>query len=198
MDKEFYKNMITQKTAKIIVGTLVLGIVSLGGVAAYAERDDDRRVEQVEKKIEKTLNQAERKLETFESRMDSAWGLHDDNKRAVTMQHDGTYRVSGVEVKSVNASAQTLTVEFFGFTREVSVAGAKLIGGGKTITLADFQVGDKLTGAGSFNPTTRAITVREVHNLSYRNRASSDIQTRIQELLEMVRKLQEQLQSLRR
>ena len=89
-------------------------------------------------------------------------------------------------------------VEFFGFTREVSVAGARLIGGGKSVTLADFQTGDMLTGKGTFNPTTRAISVQEVHNLSYRNRASADINARIQALLEMIRKLQEQIQTLRR
>lgn len=191
--------MTIQKTSKILLGALLAVLISTVAIVAYAEDDDeDRKMDRMEKKMEKSVNQMERKLESFEGRIEHAWGLNDGNKRAVTMQHDGTYRVGGVEVKAVNASSQMLTVEFFGFTRDVSVTGAKLIGGGRTITLADFQVGDKLMGRGSFNPTTRAITVHEVHNLSYRNRASSDIQARIQELLDMIRKLQEQIQSLKR
>lgn len=160
--------------------------VSVSAVAVYADHDDDSSMG----------NHMEKKMETFESRLENAWGFNDGNKRAVTMQHNGTYRVSGVEVKSVNASAQTLTVEFFGFTREVSVVGARLIGGGRTITLADFQAGDKLTAKGTFDTATRVIKVHEVHNTSYRNRATGDIQARIQELLEMIRKLQEQIRNL--
>lgn len=174
------------KTPKILFGALLAVFVSVAAVAVYADNDDMAPGDHMEKR-----------LETFESRMEHAWGLQDGNKRAVTMQHDGTYHVSGVEVKAINTSSQMLTVEFFGFTREVSVAGAKLIGGGKTITLADFQIGDKLTGKGTFDPATRAIGVREVHNMTYRNRASTDIQARIQELLEMIRQLQEKIRSMR-
>ncbi len=172
-------------------------MLSAVAISVYAD-DDDNSMGHMGKKVEKQLDKAEKKLDSFESRLEHAWGLHDGNKRAVTMQSDGSYRVSGVKVVSVNASANALTVEFFGFTREVSVAGARLIGGGKTITLADFQAGDMLTGRGTFNTATRVIAVAEVHNLSYRHRASSDINARIQALLDMIKKLQEQIQSLRR
>lgn len=176
---------------KVLIGIMVAVFISTVGVGVYA--DDNN-----EKKVEKQFDKVEKKLESFESRLENAWGLNDGNKRAVTMQGDGSYRVSGVKVVSVNVSGNMLTVEFFGFTREVSVAGARIIGGGKQITLADFQAGDILTGKGTFNQTTRAIGVQEVHNLSYRNRASTDINNRIQALLDMIRKLQEQIQALRR
>ena len=114
------------------------------------------------------------------------------------MQSDGSYRVSGVKVVSVNASGNMLTVEFFGFTREVSVAGAWLISGSKHLTLADFQAGDILMGKGTFNQTTRAIGVREVYNLSYRHRLSSDLNSRIQGLLDQIKKLQERIEAMRR
>ena len=190
--------MMNTKIAKILLGLFLALLVSVSAVA-YAEDDngDINARGHMEKKMDRTMDQMEKKLETFENRIENAWGLNDGNNRAVTMQHDGTYRVSGVEAKAINTSSQMLTVELFGFTREVSVAGARLIGGGKAITLADFQVGDKLTGRGMFDPATRAIKVQEVHNLSYRNRASSDIQARIQALLEMIRKLQEQIKTLR-
>lgn len=172
-------------------------LVSVVGIGVYAENDDNTMMHSMDKKVEKRLDQVEKHLESFENKIESAWMVNDGNKRAVTMQGDGSYRVSGVKVVSVNASGNMLTVEFFGFTREVSVAGARLIGGGKHITLADFQAGDILTGKGTFNQTTRAIGVQEVHNLSYRNRASTDINNRIQALLEMIRKLQEQIKAMR-
>ena len=179
-----------QRKQKILLGIMAAVLVSAMGVGAYADNN--------EKKLDKQLNSVEKKLESFESQIERAWGLHDGHRRSVTMQADGSYHVSGVKVVSVNASGNMLTVEFFGFTREVSVAGARLIGGGKLITIADFQAGDILTGKGTFNQTTRAIGVQEVHNLSYHNRVSTDINNRIQALLEQIRKLQEQIKALRR
>jgi DNA-directed RNA polymerase subunit L len=149
-------------------------------------------------KMEKALNKVEKKLEKFEDKIESAWNVH-AGERAVTMRANGDFRVSGVEVVSVNASSNILRVRFFGFERDINVAGARLIGGGRTITLADFLAGDKLTGSGNFNESTRAITVRDIHNLSYRNRGvnTTAIQNRINELLEAVRKLEEQLRQAR-
>ena len=178
-----------QRKQKILLGIMAAVLVSAMGVGVYADND--------EKKVEKQLDKTEKQLESFESRLENAWGLNDGNKRAVTMQGDGSYRVSGVKVVSVNASGNMLMVEFFGFTREVGVAGARLIGGGRSITLADFQAGDVLTGKGTFNQTTRTIGVQEVHNLSYRNRASTDINNRIQALLDQIKKLQERIEAMR-
>ena len=188
-----------QKTHKVLIGMVVAMLVSLVGVGVYADHDDDDHgmMNSMSPKVDKRLDKVEKQLESFEHKIESAWLVNDGNKRAVTMQGDGSYRVSGVKVVSVNATDNKLTVEFFGFTREVSVAGARLLGGGNHITLADFQAGDMLTGKGTFNQTTRAISVQEVHNLSYRNRASADINARIQALLDMIRKLQEQIQAMR-
>src|SRR3989344_72455 len=108
-----------QRKQKILLGIMAAVLVSAMGVGAYADNN--------EKKLDKQLNSVEKKLESFESQIERAWGLHDGHRRSVTMQADGSYHVSGVKVVSVNASGNMLTVEFFGFTREVSVAGG---GGG--------------------------------------------------------------------
>ena len=171
------------------MGVIVAFLVAAMGVGVYADNNDD--------KADKKLDKLEKQLDSFENRIENAWGLNDGNKRAVTMQGDGSYRVSGVKVVSVNASGNMLMVEFFGFTREVSVAGARLIGGGKNITLADFKAGDILTGKGTFNQSTKAIGVQEIRNLSYRNRVSDDINSRIQALLDQIKKLQERIATLR-
>ena len=158
----------------------------------FAEHGNESTSEHAEKKI----TQMEKKLDRFEDRLEDAW-KYNDGRSAVVMHANGDFRISGVKVKSVNADGKKITVEFFGFSREVSVDGTRLIGAGKAITLADFKEGDMLTGSGNFNAATRTISVREVHNLSYRTRQSTDIEARIKELLEMIRQLQEKIRSLR-
>lgn len=168
------------------IAALVVGSASF----VYAENDKGER------KLDKQIAGVEKTLGRFEDQVNKAWEIN-VGERAVTMQANGNFHVSGVKVNSVNSSGNMLNVEFFGFNRDVSVAGAKLLGSGKTITLADFQAGDMLRAKGNFNASTKTISVQEIHNLSYNNRATGNIQARINELLELVRKLQTQLAELR-
>lgn len=175
----------------LILGAVFLSLVAMvAAPAVFAENDGSTN------KVEKKTVQLEKKLEKFEDQLDHAWQFN-DGRRAVTMQADGSFRVSGVVVKSVNVDGKKITVEFFGFTREVSVAEARFIGGGQTITLADVKEGDNLTARGRFDVATKVIHVAEIHDLTYKTRRSGDIQARIQELLEMIRQLQERVKNLR-
>lgn len=183
-----YKNIVHKN---LILGAVFLSLVAVVATpVAFAENDNGTN------KVEKKAVQFEKKLEKFEDQLEHAW-QYNDGRRAVTMQADGSFRVSGVVVKSVNADGKKITVEFFGFTREVSVAEARFIGGGQTITLADVKEGDNLTARGRFDAAAKIIHVKEVHDLSYNARRSGDIQARIQELLEMIRQLQERIKNLR-
>jgi ribosomal protein S30 len=174
----------------ILAGTgLLLAATTVAPVAVFAESNGSG------KKVDKAVTALQKNIEKFEDRIEKAWEIN-DGRRAVTMNASGDFRVSGVEVVSVNASSNILRVRFFGFERDINVTGARLIGGGRTITLADFQAGDKLSGSGNFNETTRAITVKEIHNLSYRNRNTANVEARIQELLKMIEQLKEQLKKV--
>lgn len=179
---------------------VAIAILAAAGSASFVYADNDNAYSgtaaHIEKRLDKQIDHVEKTMGRFEDTVEKAWTVN-VGERAVTMHGNGNFRVSGVKVNSVNASGNMLNVEFFGFNRDVSVAGAKFIGGGKTITLADFQAGDMLSGNGNFNSSTKVLTVNEVHNLSYRNRASGDLQLRINELLNLVKKLQEQLNALR-
>lgn len=181
-----------------ILMAVAIAILAAAGSASFvhAEQGYSGTANMVEKRLDKQIDHVEKTVGRFEDTVEKAWTVN-VGERAVTMHANGNFRVSGVKVNSVNASGNMLNVEFFGFNRDVSVAGAKFIGGGKTITLADFQAGDMLSGNGNFNSSTKVLTVNEVHNLSYRNRASGDLQLRINELLNLVKKLQEQLNALR-
>ncbi|MEW5907809.1 MAG: hypothetical protein AB1643_01330 [Patescibacteria group bacterium] len=119
-----------------------------------------------------------------------------DESRSVTMKFNGNFIVSGVVVNSVSTSTNTLNVKFYGFNHDVNVSGAKIIGGGQRITLDDFKPGDVLSGKGNFNENTRVIVVSKINNLSFRGRATSSIQARIQELLNLIRQLEEKLKKI--
>ena len=177
---------------KLFMAAAIAALLVGSAPLVYAENSTDH----MEKKFDKQMMGVEKTLGRFEDQINKAWEVN-MGERAVSMQANGNFNVSGVKVNSVNASGNMLNVEFFGFNRDVNVAGAKLIGGGKTITLADFQAGDMLRARGNFNASTKTISVHEIHNLSHNNRASGNIQTRINELLELVRKLQTQLAELR-
>jgi len=128
--------------------------------------------------------------------MEQFEGANEDGGKSVIMKSNGDFKVSGVTVNSVSTSTNVLNVSFFGFTRDVNVGGVKIIGGGNMITLADIQPGDKLTGRGNFNESTRAITVSEIRDVSFTSRNTTNIRARIQELWDLIQKLQNQLKGI--
>ena len=170
---------------KILGASLVLVLtLVIAGSALARERENEN-----ESKSQGTVGWGEMKKLTESSVKDSAVG-----EAAVTIRANGDFRVSGVTVNSASSSSNVINVSFFGFTRDVNVSGAKIFGGGKEISLGDIQAGDKLNAFGNYNVSTRAITVYEIKNVTMRKN-TSDIQARIQQLLEMIQKLQEQIRS---
>ncbi len=116
-----------------------------------------------------------------------------DNKKAAIIEEDGDFKVNGVTVNSVNVSANTINVTFFGFTRDINVSGAKFFSGGKSISLSDIQSGDKLNANGNYNVSTKVVTVEEVQDTTLRTQNISEIQKRIQQLMDMINALKAKL-----
>jgi len=118
-------------------------------------------------------------------------------QESVVMRQDGSFRVTGVTVNSVNASANTVNVNFYGFNRDVSLAGAEIAGSGKTaINISDIKAGDKLSARGTFNKSTKVIAVSKVYDVTSQKSAdTSKIQSKIDELLQLLEKLRAQLKS---
>jgi peptidoglycan hydrolase CwlO-like protein len=176
---------------------VAFGAVAILAFASPVFAETNKQEQKFEKKIEKMevkLEKAKDRLEDRSERLGDVWNnLPEDH--AVIMKGNGEFHVRGAVVNSVNTAGNALNVRFFGFNRDVNVSGAKLIGGGKNITLADFQAGDKLAGRGKYDEANRTITVTEIRNLSYTNRNASDIQKRIEELLKMIRDLQAQMKN---
>ena len=121
-----------------------------------------------------------------------------DRAASVTIKQNGEFQVTGAKVNSVNASANTVNVSLYGFSRDVNVGSARIIGAGRDVSLSDFRAGDILTASGRFNEATRSLTVEKIHNLSINGTADrSKVEARINELLKMIEELKAKLQNAR-
>jgi hypothetical protein len=150
---------------------------------AQAESNTSKKVEAL-KKVEQMF---ENKLEIKSS----------DRAASVILKQNGEFQVSGVKVNSVNAAANTMNVSLYGFSRDVNVGSARIIGAGREVSLADFRAGDILSASGRFNEATRAITVEKIHNLSVTGTDRSKVEAKINELLKMIEELKKKLETAR-
>jgi len=133
----------------------------------------------------------------FENDWKGANGLgFGTGQESAIIRPNGDFRVTGAIANSIDASAGTVNATLLGLSRTVSLSGAKIRGGGKTLSLSDIQAGDRLNAMGNYNATVHTATVSQVVDLSYANRQTSDLQSRIQQLLQLVQQLQAQLKAL--
>ncbi len=114
---------------------------------------------------------------------------------SLSVNFKGDFKANGVVVNSVSTSTNMLNVSLFGFSKDVSLAGAAFLG---DITVNDIRAGDKIMLSGNFNQTTRVITISRVNDIFAKQRKDSafnaaKIQQRIQELQDLIKRLQAQL-----
>ncbi len=139
--------------------------------------------------------------------MNIRMGNHNDNDegdmendsaehQSVKINANGDFTVTGAVVNSVSSSTNMVNASLYGLSKDVNLGSATLVGRGHAITISDISVGDKVSAKGNYNAATRTITVSELHDISFKSREIQDIQSKIQALLDMVRKLQDQLKSL--
>ena len=178
------------------VVSLLLPVV-LASQVAIARENENKNNNQPFGQTIKMLAQERNMFRMMDKNLDAMELKVNADQESAVLRPNGDFIVTGVTVSSVNTSANTATVTLYGFTRTVSVAGATLWGGGKSITLADIKAGDKLVARGNFNSSTRAITVSEVRDVSYAAQATSDLQKQIEELRKRLNDLQAQLRALR-
>lgn len=193
----------TNMNKKIIVKTLVIiaifstaSFLSLGNLA-LADNDNNKgnskKLGQVNDDILNILSN-----DNNANRRGLGIGVAGDQQSGI-IRPNGDFRVTGVTVNSISTSTNTLNVSFFGFTRDVNISGAQIFArGGAAITISDIRAGDKLVATGNFNSSTKALTVKQIRDVSLeRSNAADNLQQRINQLLELVKKLQDQLNALR-
>ncbi len=177
-----------KKFATIVSAGALIAVLAVSlGVVSKASADDDNG-----KGKDKGMSMG------MMVKDDMGLGIGDGSRQSAVIRPNGDFQVTGVTANSVSTSDNTVNVTFYGFTRTVSVAGATFRAGGRTIALSDIQAGDKLTAKGNWNETTHAVTVSQVEDISARVRNTSDLQVQINNLLELVRQLQERLRALQR
>ncbi len=174
---------------KLLAKILGVAMIAIFAVVAFnvasAENDDDSM--SVVKSKGATLGWGEMKKLSDYDKEESRSG------EAAVVRANGDFRVNGVTVNSVNASSSIINITFFGITRDVNVSGAKIMGGGRALVLSDIQTGDKLNAAGNYNASTKAITVYEIQDVTSRTQNISEIQKRIQQLIDMINALKAKL-----
>ncbi len=106
---------------------------------------------------------------------------------------NGQIRMTGASLTAVSGS--NLTINVWGMTFNVNASQAQLAGSSQqAIALTDMQVGDKLTVTGTIDPSTGAVTGQVVVDYSLVTRqASTALQSRISQLLQLIQQLQSQL-----
>lgn len=162
---------------------LMMGLVA-APTLALARDEDDRELP----KTDRILKEMEKGFKELEARLKT--------DQAVIIQPNGKFKVTGARVVSVSVADQTMTVSLYNFVRTVSVAGAKIYGGGNVTGLGDLQVGDRLIVTGRFNENTHVITVETVNDVSWGSRQSAAVQAQIETLQRQLQQLMEQLRQL--
>lgn len=119
-----------------------------------------------------------------------------NENQSVRINENGDFTVTGAVVNSVAASANTINASLYGLSRDVSLANATLTGRGHAIAIADIAAGDKISAKGHYDASSRTITVSELRDISFQTREVQGIQSQIQALLDMVHKLEAQLNAL--
>jgi hypothetical protein len=160
-------------------------IISIGTV--FAESENNNKTSDKEYKTTATAITSNSK-----EKENSGYGVSGTEQTA-TLKPNGDFKVTGVKVNSVSASTNTLNVSLYGISRDINVGNAKISGGSKKITINDIMAGDVLYGSGNYNANTKTATISEITNVTYKTRASSDIQAQINKLLEMIKQLQAQI-----
>src|SRR3989344_3226387 len=168
-----------------VAGTAII-LSGVSSLPVFADNDDNgnrgksNAASHLEKNVMRLVDMAE-SINNFSDRIESA-----------NIKPNGEFKLTGA--KAVSVSGNSLTGSLYGLSLTVDVGSAKIGGGNTTIALSDIKAGDVLVVWGTLNKDTQAVTLSRIHDLTYANRGEIDrIQARINELLEMLRKLQEKL-----
>ncbi len=126
----------------------------------------------------------------------------------MTIGANGAVRVTSAKVTAVNGS--TMTVSLFGLSLSVDTSQAQMIGGivlppvststsstttsTPTVQQTQVSVGDLVSINGAMNQASGVIQAQTVRDLTVQSQSTSNIQSRIQQLLQLVQQLRAQLQ----
>lgn len=115
---------------------------------------------------------------------------------SLSIDPSGQVRITGASLTAVSSGSATVNV--WGLTFNVDTTQAQLAGPGEQgLTSSSLQVGDKLTITGTLNPTTGVISAKVIVDYSAAaQQATGVLQSRINQLLQLIQQLQTQLNAM--
>lgn len=135
-------------------------------------------------------------------------GLGINAPAGMTIGANGAVRVTAAKVTGINGS--TMTVSLFGLSLSVDTSQAQIIGGivlppistttpstttsTPTVGQTQVSIGDLVSVNGTMNQTSGVIQAQTVRDLTVQSQSTSNIQSRIQQLLQLIQQLRAQLQ----
>jgi hypothetical protein len=117
-------------------------------------------------------------------------------QESAQLNASGNFTITGVTVVSVDATGNSITGTLYGITKTMSTAGATITGGNTVIALMSIQPGDIVSATGNYNASTHTATLSTINDLSYAQQNTANVQSRINQLLQLVQQLQAQLQAM--
>lgn len=117
-------------------------------------------------------------------------------QESAKLDANGNFTITGATVVSVDTNGNSITGTLYGITKTMSAVGATITGGNGSITLSSIQPGDVLSATGNYNASTHIATLATINDLSYGQQNTANVQTRINQLLQLVQQLQAQLQAM--
>ena len=116
------------KQISSIVVSVVIATLAVAVLPAFAEQEHMGEGEMM-KKLMVTTDQHRMNMDS----MMKNFAKFESNEESVIIRANGDFRVTGAMVNSVNVSGNMLNVSLFGFSRDVSIAGASLVGIGTAV-----------------------------------------------------------------
>ena len=123
-------------------------------------------------------------------------GASQSSQESATINPGGHFSLTGATVVSVDPTANTITATLYGWTKTENVSGATITGGNSPISLSSINPGDILSATGDWNEAAHTVTITTVNDVSYAQKNNANIQSQINNLLQLVQQLQAQLRSM--
>ncbi|HEY4496925.1 MAG TPA: hypothetical protein VI432_02145 [Candidatus Paceibacterota bacterium] len=103
---------------------------------------------------------------------------------------EGRIRMTEANLDAI--SGTDLEVSVWGMKFKIDASRAKITGPGRSITISDMKVADKLLINGQIDKGTNLVIAEVIFDRSLQRQAVTDIEARINALLEQIKKLQEE------
>lgn len=174
----------------LVFGLVVAGYFLVNYSKAQAVGEDDEGIEGVGEASE-LGEKAEKLLEKLEKKeLPDVWV-----PSSLVITAKGKTTLVNVDLTAVattttgTTTGATLTIKIFGLSFTVDASGARIIGGGKELSVSDLKAGDKLLIKGVIDESTGVIKASRIQDRTIQKEAISGLRGKIQELMNLIKEL---------